>query len=1049
MSVDIKNYNLYDLGYDKNFIKTDSFYEETNTVESKISNSVNVALVTSGNSTGNVTLTSGFYKSANYVPGVSGWTINADGSSQFKDITLIGGTFKFGKTSWTDSVHSGYYQGAEGLYFGGAADVTKIKFSIATGTFDYTGGTFTTPAILGGSIIGTTIAIGSGNSIFKADANGIYLGHAIFASAHFSVSMAGALIADSATITGSITATSGTIGSFTIGTYLYTGTKTAYNDANAGVHLGSDGIGIGNNLFTVSGAGVLTAVSGTVGGWNLSTNLLQSATSGVRIVLDQANLRISVFDAVEEKVVMGYLNGLPKHDGSGNWGASNYGFWARTGNSLSIDGAGEFTSGDWIVQNDANYLIKDGSANIIVRLGTDTGEKGLFIYNTAGTQLAKFISDQIYVGATTSYLQYTVAAGMKLYSNISDALTFDFGSNVLFKKGGSIKFTSVTAPTACTATLIATGTGNVDNGDHSYKVTFVTAAGETSLSSISNVVTVDGTHKQVALSGIPVSTSGAVLQRKIYRTKAGGTNYYLLTTINNNSVTTYTDNTADASLTGGVANNLQNDTAGKIYIDGQAVIDISNQNIYIGVASGTHNTVGYGLTAMGYGSLHNNTIGQNCDAYGLFSLYSNTEGILNSAFGGGSLYSNTVGGRNVASGCSSQYYNIDGSYNTSGGVSSLQENIHGSYLTGFGYMAGYLCENSNALFLGYMAGSHETAGNVFYLDAIDRGSLALEKAGALLYGTFNATPANQTLVINAATTISNTLNCGAITTLGDLTARGLNTGRAIISETYNDNSASTSKFRCIKSHQDTVGYTATVDTEILGILDFYGVGSDADSFDYGGEIKFTQNGAAGATFIPTKMTVELMTAAGASFEALVLAADKSAVFAGAVSGITTLACGAITSTSDIKANTSQYVLEGYATGRNVLRAMAVQIQPGATPGTNINIGDMTITFGTFNCTNSNATNLAKSATSGSWSLSSNGLVITFSITPTILTILSHSVQMEKLNTAALPFRIETYISAGNICLVITAVGSTTALDWTTILDAGSYLLLNFVFLTSD
>lgn len=43
-----------------------------------------------------------------------------------------------------------------------------------------------TPVITGGSI-----AIGTANSIFKADANGIYLGNATFASAPFQVDMHG------------------------------------------------------------------------------------------------------------------------------------------------------------------------------------------------------------------------------------------------------------------------------------------------------------------------------------------------------------------------------------------------------------------------------------------------------------------------------------------------------------------------------------------------------------------------------------------------------------------------------------------------------------------------------------------------------------------------------------------------------------------------------------------------------------------------------------------------------------------------------------------
>ena len=56
--------------------------------------------------------------------------------------------------------------------------------------------------ITAGSMSGITLAIGSANAIFKADANGIYLGNATFASAPFRVDMAGALVSSSGTIGG-------------------------------------------------------------------------------------------------------------------------------------------------------------------------------------------------------------------------------------------------------------------------------------------------------------------------------------------------------------------------------------------------------------------------------------------------------------------------------------------------------------------------------------------------------------------------------------------------------------------------------------------------------------------------------------------------------------------------------------------------------------------------------------------------------------------------------------------------------------------------------
>jgi hypothetical protein len=72
------------------------------------------------------------------------------------------------------------------------------------------------------------------------------------------------------TIKWTITATTGTIGSFTIWTYLYTGSKTAYNDTNSWIHIWSDWIWIGNNVFTVSSTWAVVCTSATIT-WALTT----------------------------------------------------------------------------------------------------------------------------------------------------------------------------------------------------------------------------------------------------------------------------------------------------------------------------------------------------------------------------------------------------------------------------------------------------------------------------------------------------------------------------------------------------------------------------------------------------------------------------------------------------------------------------------------------------------------------------------------------------------------------------------------------------------
>lgn len=106
------------------------------------------------------------------------------------------------------------------------------------------------------------------------------------------------------------------------------------------------------------------------------------------------------------------------------------------------------------------------------------------------------------------------------------------------------------APTALTAALAAPAApGNVENGAHRYKVTFVTADGETEAGDASAAVTVaDKTvNGQIALTNIPLGGS-VVTARKVYRTAAAGTTYLLQSTISDNTTTTATDNVADASL---------------------------------------------------------------------------------------------------------------------------------------------------------------------------------------------------------------------------------------------------------------------------------------------------------------------------------------------------------------------------------------------------------------------------------------------------------------------------------------------------------------------
>lgn len=103
--------------------------------------------------------------------------------------------------------------------------------------------------------------------------------------------------------------------------------------------------------------------------------------------------------------------------------------------------------------------------------------------------------------------------------------------------------TPSTAPTAVVGTAAGLLTAAAV---YQYKVTFVTAFGETDAYVTAASVTASSTGS-VNLSSIPISHDSGVYNRKLYRTVGNGTAFLLLATIDN-IVTTYTDIVVDASL---------------------------------------------------------------------------------------------------------------------------------------------------------------------------------------------------------------------------------------------------------------------------------------------------------------------------------------------------------------------------------------------------------------------------------------------------------------------------------------------------------------------
>jgi hypothetical protein len=149
--------------------------------------------------------------------------------------------------------------------------------------------------------------------------------------------------------------------------------------------------------------------------------------------------------------------------------------------------------------------------------------------------------------------------------------------------GGHLTFSGyIAAPGALTASVGAAGTTKYCEVDYpcTYYVAFVNAQGETQGGTESNGITTDDV--QINLSNIPIGPTGTTA-RKIYRSIWGV--FYSVTTINDNTTTTYIDD-IDGDSIESTDMPIGNTTAGTIYGGATAALKIDESgNIAIGTAS--------------------------------------------------------------------------------------------------------------------------------------------------------------------------------------------------------------------------------------------------------------------------------------------------------------------------------------------------------------------------------------------------------------------------------------------------------------------------------
>ena len=143
------------------------------------------------------------------------------------------------------------------------------------------------------------------------------------------------------------------------------------------------------------------------------------------------------------------------------------------------------------------------------------------------------------------------------------------------------------APGAPTATATS-GTG-MGVGAYKYAVSFVAADGGETLAGTQASVTTTSGNTIVSLSSIPVDATGAATARNIYRTKVGGSTLFLLHTLADNTTTTYSDSTPDASLSSTQSPSHSTFGGSLIFKDasGNTTLTIANDGSLIGSGGNT------------------------------------------------------------------------------------------------------------------------------------------------------------------------------------------------------------------------------------------------------------------------------------------------------------------------------------------------------------------------------------------------------------------------------------------------------------------------------
>ena len=439
--------------------------------------------------------------------------------------------------------------------------------------------------------------------------------------------------------------------------------------------------------------------------------------------------------------------------GGGGGGGGYYGGGGGSGGGSSTDSDGGGGGG-------SSYVPAGGTTND----GVQGGNGQVIITPVAGIS-----TTLIQAGATNESL---TNSGATIQTSIDSTTAFQIqdaaGATVLstdtttntMNLNGTLNLNQVSSPDS--GPTAAVGSSGLLTGTYYYVVTYLTDAGtETNFGPPSN--SVSPSSQQVNLTNIPVSPSGYVTSRNIYRGTSMFGPFNLVGTIDDNTTTTFTDNNVfpgytapDTNMTAQLQINGSNVLIADAYSGNTALgpnalglLAIGNgwDDTAIGAAALQNNTGGYWNAAVGAMALYSNTTGAGNNAIGYEALSSNTTGNYNSALGLEALSSNTTGNANSALGLGALMSNTTGDNNNAIGTGALSYNTTGYNNSAVGYAALHntTTGNDNSA-LGYYAGYQDSGGN-FYTP------YSIQNATAI--GSFAQVQENNSIVLGSVDTATN------------------------------------------------------------------------------------------------------------------------------------------------------------------------------------------------------------------------------------------------------------------------------------------------------